>query len=246
MLLFFILFIPHLSFSSTSTTFDRANNLYQEKEYAAAITLYDTLIEQGYASAALYFNLANAHYKLGRLAPAILNYERAHKLAPDDEDIEFNLRLANLRVVDRVETLPELTFVKKIHNFIYGKSSDRWAWLAAGLLWGALLLGALFLFTQNPALKRFSFFAALLALILSIICAALSYNQYRYLQNSRYAILFSKNVYIKSAPDAQSTDLFILREGVKLQLLETVGEWQKIRLADGNVGWMPVKGLEVI
>jgi SH3-like domain-containing protein len=55
-----------------------------------------------------------------------------------------------------------------------------------------------------------------------------------------------KNVYIKSAPDPQSTDLFILREGIKVSLLDKEGDWQKIQLADGKVGWMMKSGLEEI
>ncbi len=229
-----------------SELFTQANQFYKDKNYEGAIALYDSIAKSGYVSAGLFFNLGNAHFKLGHLAPAILNYERAKKLNPSDGDIDFNLKLANLRVVDRVEPVPELFFVKWIKNFVIGHSSDGWAKLAVILVWATFVLGALFLFINNGIVRRVAFFAALLSLLLSVAAAVLSYSQYKYQRTSRAAILFSKNAYVKSAPDAQSTDLFILREGIKVTLLESEGDWQKIQLADGKVGWMKKEGMEMI
>ncbi|HXH17902.1 MAG TPA: tetratricopeptide repeat protein [Chitinophagales bacterium] len=226
--------------------FSQANQLYKEKNYESAIVLYDSIVKSGYSSAELFFNLGNAHYKLGHLAPAILNYERAKKLAPSDEDIDFNLRIANLRVVDRVEPLPELFFVRWVKNIVIRHSSDGWAKLALLLLWAAFLCAMLFLFASNILLKRTGVFAAILALLLALASAFTAYSQYNYQRTRDAAIVGVKNVYIKSAPDPQSTDLFMLREGVKVKLLEAEGEWQKIQLVDGKVGWMRKEGLEVI
>lgn len=239
-------FCPFTNSASPSELFTQANQLYKEKNYEGAIALYDSIAKSGNSSPELFFNLGNAHFKLGQLAPAILNYERAKKLNPSDEDIDFNLKLANLRVVDRVEPVPELFFVKWIKNMVIGHSSDGWAKLALMLVWATFILGALFLFVNNAIIKRVAFFAALLALLLSIGTAILSYSQYNYQGTSRTAILFSKNAYVKSAPDPQSTDLFILREGIKVTLLESEGDWQKIQLADGKVGWMKKEGLKMI
>lgn len=239
-----------LLFSSASASptelFTQANQLYKDKNYEGAIVLYDSIAKSGYISAELFFNLGNAHFKLGHLAPAILNYERANKLNPSDQDIDFNLKLANLRVVDRVEPVPELFFVKWIKNLVIGHSSDGWAKLAAILIWASFLFAILFLFINNGITKRVAFFAALLALLLSMAAAGLSFSQYKYQRASRTAILFAKNAYVKSAPDQQSTDLFLLREGIRVTLLKSEGEWQQIQLADGKVGWMKKEGLEVI
>ena len=72
------------------------------------------------------------------------------------------------------------------------------------------------------------------------------WQQYQYEQNSNFAIVFAPNVYIKSAPDEQSTDLFILHEGIKVEIIDKVGEWQKLRLADGKVGWIKEEAAEGI
>jgi len=242
-----LVLIPSLTFATfPDDLFTQANQLYREKNYEGAIVLYDSIVRSGYSSAELFFNLGNAHFKLGHLAPAILSYERAKKISPSDKDIDFNLRIANLRVVDRVEPLPELFFVRWVKNLVIKHSSDGWAKLAMLMMWAALAFGAVFIFVNHLPAKRIGFFAALVALLISLSSALLAYSQYNYQRTSDSAIVFVKNVYIKSAPDPQSTDLFILREGIKVQLLESEGEWQKIQLADGKVGWMKKDGLEII
>lgn len=247
-LLFGILYLlPFLSFGQQQVQlFNQANQQYKERNYEGAVALYDSIVKSGYSSAELYFNLGNAHYKLGHLSPAILNYERAKKLSPSDPDIDFNLRIANLRVVDRIEPVPELFFVRWAKNLVVKYSSDGWAKLALILLWGTFIFGALFLFINLMVVKRIAFFAAIIVLALAFTSAFLAYTQYNYERNSSEGIIFVKNVYIKSAPDPQSTDLFMLREGIKVGLLEREGDWQKIQLADGKVGWMMRSGLEAI
>jgi tetratricopeptide (TPR) repeat protein len=226
--------------------FNEANRLYKEQNYEVAIALYDSILKAGYASPELYFNLGNAYFKTGNLAPAILNYERAKKLAPADEDIDFNLRIANLRVVDRVEAVPELFFVRWAKNLVIHFSSDGWATLALILFLVTFIVGAIFLFLKHYLLKRLAFFVALIFLLLSITSAIIAYSQYNYQRESSAGIVFAKNVYVKSSPDAQSTNLFMLHEGIKISLIGADGEWQKIQLADGKVGWMLKSGLQEI
>lgn len=229
-----------------ASLFNKANELYKVKHYEEAIALYDSIIKSGYSSSELFFNLGNAHFKVGHLAPAILNYERAKKLSPSDEDIDFNLRIANLRVVDRVDAVPELFFVRWTKDLIVKHSSDGWAKLALIMIWVTFVFGTLFLFINNLFLKRIGFFVAMITLLLSFACGFLAYHQYNYQRTSQEGVVFVKNVYVKSAPDQQSTDLFMLREGIKVALLQTEGEWQKIQLADGKVGWMRKDGLQAI
>ncbi len=246
-LMFSLLLFPLLLIAqSPNELFNQANQLYKEKNYEGSIALYDSVAKSGYVSAELFFNLGNAHFKLGNLASSILNFERAKKLSPDDADIDFNLRISNLRVVDRVEPVPELFFVRWTKNLVIRHSSDGWAKLALGMVWVTFAFALLFLFVNFLWVKRISFLAALFALLLSLTFDFLTYSQYNYQRESTEGIVFVKNVYVKSAPDPQSTDLFILREGIKVAVLESEGEWQKIQLADGKVGWMMRNSLEMI
>ncbi len=83
-----------LSFASLAqnqTNFEEANTLYNEGKYAEAIDKYSVILDTDHHSASLYFNLANAHYKLNNIAPSIYYYEKALQLAPTVRDIKYNL-----------------------------------------------------------------------------------------------------------------------------------------------------------
>ena len=64
--------------------------------------------------------------------------------------------------------------------------------------------------------------------------------------DSHKAIIYNPVVSGKSSPDNSGTDLFVLHEGTKVSIEDEVGEWLKIRLSDGNVGWVPINSLNII
>lgn len=225
--------------------FEQGNKFYQEKEYAKAIELYDSILKSGYESATLYFNLGNAFFKDGENTKAIINYEKAKKLNPGDEDIEFNLRLANLRVADKIEPLPRILFTKLWAGMIANYSSGTWAVILVGIIWLAFTFGLIFIFTNNMSTKKISFFSAIFILLFSLFISFIAYSQYQDEQKI-FAIVFSPNAYIKSAPDEKGVDLFILHEGVKVELKDEVGEWGKIKLEDGKEGWVKREAIENI
>ncbi|MFN8309396.1 MAG: tetratricopeptide repeat protein [Chitinophagales bacterium] len=224
--------------------FAQGNMAYKNGNFAEAISQYLKARRQGVESEALYYNLGNAYYKNNAIAEAILNYERAAKLAPDDEDVQHNLKLANLKTTDRLQQVPQLAIVKSWDNFLHSKCSRSWALISAGLLWMALLFFAIYLFM--PSIKRVGFVFGILLLLTAVTTTVFSFSQYQYEEHSGEAILMADNAYVKSAPDGGATDLFLIHEGLKMQLLDQVGEWFKIRLADGKVGWIPKDTFEKI
>src|SRR6187455_2725816 len=82
--------------------YHEANIAYQKQEYEQSIKLYEDLVKNGDISFTVYYNLGNAYFKSGNFSKAILNYERALKISPDDEDANFNLKIASLKVVDKI------------------------------------------------------------------------------------------------------------------------------------------------
>ena len=97
-----------LSVFAQDAQLDKANQHYIAGEYEQAITAYNEILNGSKESAEVYYNLGNAYYKTGKYTQAILNYERAKLLAPNDEDIQFNLDLANQHVVDAIDPLPQV------------------------------------------------------------------------------------------------------------------------------------------
>lgn len=237
---------PSARADEASVQFEKANELYRAGNMQDASSAYEQIVQQGYESVELYYNLGNAYFKLGSIPAAILNYERASRLDPNDEDVAYNLRLANLRIIDRIEPLPLLFFVKWWRSLVNLASGDVWGILAIALLWGAAASGGVLVSTRLLTVRRLTFWFGALTLFCSICAFVLMSQRDAIERDANQAIVFLSSAPVKSAPDAQSTDLFVLHEGVKVYILDTVGAWKKIRLADGKVGWMMGDGVEVI
>ncbi len=226
--------------------FQEANDLYREGEYKKAVAHYQEILQSGYESADLYYNIGNAYFKLEKIPDAILFYERAKRLEPDDEDVDFNLKLANLRIIDKIKPVPKL-FLVEWYETLYNKlSSDSWARVLTIFSFLAFLSLAGYLLVFSPRAKKGLFFSFLTFLIVAIASLIFAVERYNYETARDEAIIFSPSVYVKSSPDEDGSDLFILHEGTKAKILDEVGKWRKIKLADGNVGWLPAKAIEVI
>ena len=220
---------------SPSQLYTSANALYKSNQFEQAAAAYEKILMQGYRTPEVYYNLGNSYFKLHNTGKAILNFERAHKLAPYDEDITHNLKLAQLKTVDKLIPVPQLGIVTSWNNLLTSQSSKGWGIFALVFIWVALLVFAVYLFIARKALVLF--FGSLF-LILSMASISLAFKQSNAEENSDSAILVVENVNVKSAPDANGTDLFTIHEGLKLELCDQVGNWTKIRLADGKVGWI--------
>jgi len=225
---------------------NQANQLYRDAQYQKAAPLYEQVLKNGFESTALYYNLGNCYFKMENIPAAILSYERARRLSPRDDDVSYNLRLANLRVVDKIEPLPQLFFIDWWNGFLGLLSSDGWAIAATISLWVASLAGAAFFLFRAAIVQRLAFSLALVSVLACVISGIGLYQQLKWERADRAAIVFSPSVSVKSAPDAQSTDLFVIHEGVKVELTDEVGDWKKVRLADGKIGWLPVEDIQLI
>ena len=218
--------------------FERGNMLYRDGKFDQAASSYESILRQGLASAPLYFNLGNSYYRMGRLAPAILAYERALRLQPNDPDISHNLNLLTYKTVDRIEPLPELFFVQWLRSISVLIPLHTTTWLFSSC-WFALFGGfaLLYLFNAAPVL-RFLRGLIILSGIALLPLALLLATQAADSQNRTDAIVMASVVTAKTSPDNQSVDAFVVHEGLKVRLGDSVGEWMKIILPDGKVGWI--------
>jgi len=231
---------------SPYSKFALANKLYLKGNYQEALSLYNELIHSGYSSFELNYNIGNSYFKLDKLPDAILFYERAKRLAPDDEDLNFNLRVANLKIVDKINTVPQLFFIEWYNSISSMHSSCMWSFLIILFTWLTFIFLAGYFLIWNIALRKISFFASAASIVIAVLCVIFAIEQSGKEQSTNEAIIFSPSVYIKSSPDKESTDLFILHEGTKVKILDEVGSWKKIKIADGNIGWLQNKTIEII
>lgn len=223
-----------------------AEAAYNGEDYPKAIEMYEAVLQKYGESANVYYNLGNAYYKAGKLAPAILNYERCLLLNPGDSDARFNLELVRQRTTDKIEPLGEFFLSRWFHAIQDRGSSNSWAKL--GVVCFILFIGCLvlFFFSRWIRLKKIGFYCGLCLLVAVIVSNIFAGNQKEEMLNRNRAIVFSPTVTVKSSPDVSGTDLFVLHEGTDVTIKSTLGDWSEIVLADGNVGWMPSKDIQKI
>ena len=223
------------------------DSLYIANDYAGAIAAYEEVIATQREAADLYYNLGNAHYKNDEIAKAILNYERALLLAPGDDDINFNLTLAQSKIVDKVSEPYRIFFAVWIENVINLFAIDTWA--VAAIVAFIIFLAAvlLFLFSNRMGLRKSGFIVALLSLVITIFANVAALHHYNKLTNRTAAIVMQPSVTAKSTPDNSGTDLFVIHEGRKVNITDdTMRGWKEIELEDGTIGWVPADVIEKI
>ena len=224
-----------------------ANAAYAQGSWDAALSGYEMISDMGLESAALYCNTGNAYAKLGNVPLAILYYERALKADPSYEDAAYNLALMNSRIQDRIDPVPEFFFTKWLKGISYIMASDAWAITALVLLGLTLAMFLLFLLAPSVAGRRTGFFTGVVMLVLMCFAMGFSVSQKKAYMNADKAIVMKPVVSVKSSPSAEaSKDLFILHEGTKVTVLDQVGSWNNISLADGRQGWLQSADMERI
>jgi len=214
------------------------NQLYNSGKYQDAIRKYQNVLSQGFESAELYFNLGNAFYKSGNATYAILNYERAKKLSPNDEDIQYNLELARKLIVDNIVPLPEAGFLRWWKQLISSQSINFWGTWSIATFFTFLALFGLFLLSRSFNIKRMAFWFSIVAISISAITFTFGSHLKSKLINHRSAVITDRSVRVKSSPSETGTELFIVHEGVTVELTDKLGDWVNVSLPDGNKGWV--------
>ena len=223
---------------SVIDTLKAANTIYSAAKYQDCIRKYQYVLSQGYESMEVYYNLGNAFYKTGNATYAILNYERAKKFAPNDEDILYNLDLARTQVVDNIVQLPDPGFVIWWKEFITSRSINFWGIVSLITFFTFLSLFGLFLLSGKFQVKRMAFWISIGAVSISAITYGIGEGLQSKLVNHRTAVITERSVKVKASPSETGTDLFIVHEGVTVRLTDELGDWVNVSLPDGNKGWV--------
>ncbi len=225
--------------------FVEGNRAYEKADYALAAKHYQTALNQGYESWEVYYNLGNTYYRLVDYPHAILYYEKALRLSPSNRDIQGNLALAEGKILDRFNPLPQI-FVYAWWEKLCGMFSLKtWAWVIILAFALCLVCGGVYLQTQRADGKRAGFFLALFFALLFCGGMVLAAGQYRIL-HADTAVVMQASVNVKASPQERSETKFILHEGSKVRIEDQAGNFVKIRVKNGSRGWVPQECMERI
>lgn len=220
---------------------------YTDGKFSDASAAWTSIEESGQKSAKLYYNLGNAWFKQGNYPKAILNYERALRLDPSYSDARYNLEFTSNFVQDKIEPVPEFILKSVARKVCYVMGSNAWAVISLVLHAAALVMGLLFLLGSSVGKRRAGFYCGIVLLLLSAGALSFSIWQKSDSVKTDTAIVMSPVSSVKSSPSSGSSkDLFVIHEGTKVTILDEVGSWKNIALADGRQGWITSNELEVI
>ncbi len=229
--------VPALAFGrETSAWMQRANILYELGEFDSAAIYYDRIVESGVNNSAVFFNLGNSYYRQGKIGWAILNYEKARILSPNDPDILANLRFANLNTQDRTPE-PQRGFVEtilwRLHTLF---SLNQQVWIVLGLIGLLSVFFSLALFASRNIRLWLIYVSSLLFIFLAAVGLSAGYKIYQ-AESTSYAIVLEKAVDAKNQPNG-TTVLFTAHEGTKFRLRKNLDNWYLVSLPNGVSGWV--------
>ena len=227
------------------TLFEEANAAYIAKEYAQAIEKYEQILNTGEVSSDLYYNLGNAYYKLDQKGKAILNYERGLMLS-NNADLKYNLELARKGLEDEIEVLPPFFLSQWWAGVRQLASSKGWTIIALLMFWLGIAGLIVWQLAGQRKQKKLGFLAGLLLLAFSFFPFALAVHSMQLEADSGRAVVMSEEGNLRSGPDEVSTSIMLLHEGTLVEILDQIGDWYKVRLMNGEQGWLKVNVVEKI
>lgn len=246
-----LVFVAMTSLANGIDFIDQGNKAYDSKQYKKAVEMYERALRDG-ESAQLRYNLGNAYYRLNDRAHAVLNYERALKLDPGNNDARFNLKLVNEK-----SKINEHTGSNYLTNIIKGwvshLSSNNWAMIALALFVLMLASIASYRIASSVVVQKIGFFGAFVMGLLALLALASSYYMYHHTTKTTYAIVMTDKAHANKSPHNGEKEEFKLPSGTKVEIIDSInnqnsadGVWYNIETTDKKTGWMKKADVEKI
>ena len=226
--------------------FNKANELYNEGKHSEAINYYKEIINNDFHSAELYYNLANAYYKLDSIPSSVYYYEKALQLNPNDKDIIDNLNLVNNTLLDEIDPITTPLIESMLNSISNIFDFETWGYISIVFSFLIIALFLTYYFANDSRIKRITFISLCISFILISITLVNVYKGYNNYINIEYAIIFSYETDLKTEPNNRSETLFMLHEGTKVQLLENYNNWIKIQLVNGQIGFIQLIDVRIL
>ena len=242
------LFVILLIFSNNQSIedlFEQSNDLYTNGNYENAVLGYLDILESGFESAELYFNIGNTFYKLNNIPESNFYYEKAKSISPNDNDILTNLSFAQNLRIDKIEKLP-ITELQNLKLSILDLLSEKgWSVSLITLIWLMCFSFIFYIVSNNSKFKRLFFSISIVFLILCSLTIYINFEKKK-LNEIKYAIVYDKEIEVWSEPNNISELKFLLHEGTKVKQLDIIQDWVNIQLENGTLGWIQLSSLKTL
>lgn len=217
-----------------------ANNHYLEGNFSKAIMGYDAVLDAGYESGPLYYNLGNAYFQLGQKGRAVSYYYKALRFIPGDGDLRANLQLA---LADLDQPAPNI-WQQYWPRLVYCLSFNQWTILTsvcfflvlAGL--GGRVLAGLSLTQSSKGWDRWSLTLWRITGVLMVLGLGMTIISGR-VQSVPQGVVVQPVVDAGFEPHPAAAVSMALTEGSRIYILEQNGEWSLVRQSGGRQGWVP-------
>lgn len=219
--------------------FYRGNSAYKDGNFDSAISDYQKILALGLESGNVYYNLADSYFKKDDLGKAAFYYEKAMILMPGDSDLRSNYDFALSSLGISREFFGN-RFYRFCAGLFDGVTVDSLAVILSifyFLLVFVLVLNLYFSWAKillKIALPIFAVFIFLSATGLSAKLAFLD----------KGAIVITGPVDVKFEPLDSATTFFKLNPGSRVEVLDEVPDWTKVRRPDGKIGWVPAANID--
>lgn len=254
--LFFAALLAAPSLMASSDLIQEADNAYMNDNFEQALQLYNQAADNDGVSSNLYYNIGNCYYRLGNMGKAIVNYERALKLDPSNNDAAANLAFVNTKIVDKPVDNSSLT--EKIGERIINKfTANTWAWITFTIFALFIAAAAGYIFLSAVMLRKTCFFSGLVLIALTFCGIAVTITSARRTVSNENAIIISESVNLGTSPRApkdKSEEAFLLHEGTRLQIVdsltttngETRSKWYEVKVDRDHRAWINSDNIEKI
>ena len=223
--------------ASPDEQWQKANNFYQQKQYDSAVIYFENIAAAKPADAAVFYNLGNTYYRLNKIGPAVLNYQRALKRKPDYKEASENLALTQSRIPGNIQPAQDIFFVKWWHGLTAPGLIMVWSVISLLLFMGMIGLLLYRRLQKGKVYIRPQIIGAicilwLLTLFLAL-CAA------KATMGNIQAVVMQDGVSLSATPGKAGKALQQLPEGTTVRTESVKDSWVQISLIDGRTGWVP-------
>ena len=215
---------------------------YGNGNYQLAVQELEEILFHDWESPELYYNLGNAYYRQKLFSGSIWAYEKCLALNPSHTDAQYNLSLANLNVVDKID-LPDppiyLQWYETIRNYF---NLQDWIKLLVMSFFLLMIIKTARKILRQKWLRPFENLVIIELIIIFLLCG----HSFFELQSNAEGIIYSPIVIAYSEPNEYSSKIVEVHEGLKVNILDYNDDWVNLELLDGTVGWIMKKQIRAL